>query len=34
MNPDIVIEGGTLLSMVDGHGPEHNIRILIKATGM
>ena len=30
MHPDIIIDGGTLLSMVDGHGPEHNIRILIK----
>lgn len=30
LKPDIVIEGGTLLSMVEGQGPEQNGRILIK----
>ena len=30
MNPDIVINGGTLLSMVEGQDPEKNARILIK----
>jgi 5-methylthioadenosine/S-adenosylhomocysteine deaminase len=30
MKPDIIIDGGTLLSMVDGHVPENNTRVLIK----
>ncbi len=29
-HPDIIIEGGTLLSMVDGASPMENIRVLIK----
>ena len=28
--PDIIIEGGILLTMVDGESPIHNVRILIK----
>ena len=30
MNPDIIIDGGTLLSMAEGHVPVSNARILIK----
>lgn len=30
MNADIIIEGGTLLTMVEGHAPESNAQVLIK----
>ena len=30
IKPDIIIDGGTLLSMVEGHVHENNARVLIK----
>ena len=30
MKPDIIIDGGTLLTMVEGHTPESNARVMIK----
>jgi 5-methylthioadenosine/S-adenosylhomocysteine deaminase len=30
MNPDITIEGGTLLTMVEGHAPERDVQVLIE----
>jgi 5-methylthioadenosine/S-adenosylhomocysteine deaminase len=30
LNPDIIIDGGTLLTMVEGHAPESDTRVLIK----